>query len=39
VDTGSGEENPANIFKAERKVSRLKLNTIIMILYFVDRPS
>jgi hypothetical protein len=31
VNTGSGEENPAKIFKAEEKGSRLKLNLIIVI--------
>jgi hypothetical protein len=31
VDTGSEEGNPANIFKAGGKVSRLKLNRVIIV--------
>jgi hypothetical protein len=31
VDTGSGEENPANMFTAEGKGSRLKLDTVIIV--------
>jgi hypothetical protein len=31
VDTGSGEENPAKMFKAEGKGSRLKLDTVIIV--------